>query len=296
MTSSTLGIVAIRADASVAIGTGHVMRCLTLAKELRHRSRSVSFYCRSLEDHLIRTLQDEGFPVHVLQASTPAPETGEREPYARWLGVSWKADAEEFLDQLHGGPVDWIIVDHYALDSRWEERMRSGTNHLLAIDDLADRPHDADILLDANWHPDLFARYQGLLGPATQALLGPRYALLRAEFRSTIDGRKPRQGAVEKVLVFLGGSDPLNLTTVVLQALHSLNHNGLSIDVIAGPINPHHAELQALAETFNNTRYHRQVSDMAEFIQNADLAIGGWTGGLGTGPSRTSLDCHPLGG
>jgi len=275
MTEDSIGVVAIRADASLAMGTGHIMRCLALAKQLHRLSKSVTFYSRHQNGDLNGFLNDQGFPVKTLQATQPKPELGERQPYADWLGISWNADALEFSNHLRQEPADWVIVDHYALDARWERHVREKARRLLVIDDLADRPHDGDLLLDANWHPDMAKRYSDYVGSHVKMLLGPQYALLRPEFQKALLRKKVRKGDISKVLVFLGGSDPLNLTAVVLRTLISLNRQHLSIDIVGGRTNPHHAELQDLVRNLPDARYFHEVSNMAELIEKADLAIGG---------------------
>ena len=212
--------VVIRADASVQVGSGHVMRCLTLADALRKRGAEVHFICRELPGHLGGVLTDKGYPVHWL----PAPVAdGVAIPahtaHSAWLGVPWAVDADQTRDRLMGLPeIDWMIVDHYALDQTWESRMRPLVKRIMVIDDLADRPHDCDILLDQNLVAGMENRYHGKIPENCSCLLGPQYALLRSEFsmlRSTsLARRKPPE--LKRLLIFMGGSDPTNEISKVI--------------------------------------------------------------------------------
>ena len=147
-------IITIRTDASTAIGTGHVMRCLTIAGVLRDKGASVSFICREHEGHLCNIIEERGFALHRLsKGADPAPPSSASNPYhAPWLGVSWEVDAADTAGIISAMLVkpDWLIVDHYALDEHWEGELRSCVHRIFVIDDLADRVHDCDLLLGQN--------------------------------------------------------------------------------------------------------------------------------------------------
>jgi len=194
----------IRTDSSVQIGTGHVMRCLTLADELRERGAEIVFVCRDFAGNLCGYIEEkgyivQGYIVHRLPVSdTPKQNTEGNLKHAAWLGADWQTDArqvEEIIKDFNTHP-DWLVVDHYALDERWERYLRSYVKKIMVIDDLADRPHDCeviddladrphdcDLLLDQNFYENLESRYDGLAPSGCKKLLGPKYALLRPEFR-----------------------------------------------------------------------------------------------------------------
>lgn len=269
--------VAIRVDSSTVIGAGHVMRCLSLADELRSQGAQVSFVCRPHSGHLGGLIAARGYRLVQLEL----PESGEEGPenfaaHAGWLGVPWQVDAEETraaLEDMQG--VDWLVVDHYSLDSRWEACQRPLAARILAIDDLADRPHDCDILLDQNLNAAGAARYDSLLPESTARLVGPRYALLRAEFASARAGQARRDGSVRRLLIFFGGVDADNLTGRLLSALEPLlATRDLSADVILGSASPHAEEVARRCAALPALSFHHQVADMARLMVSADLAIG----------------------
>lgn len=267
--------VLIRTDASLQIGTGHVMRCLTLARELRAQGGEVVFASREHEGHLGDMLESEGFPVLRLPLLAWEPVKGALK-HAAWLGCDWQLDAAQVEASLReaGGAWDLLIVDHYALDARWERRLRSLFRCVLTIDDLADREHDCDLLLDQNLMPDASTRYEGLVPRACERLLGPRFALLRPEFRDQRERLARRTGRVRRLSVCFGGVDPTNETAKVLRALRGVRGEPFGIEVITGRHNPHLAELQALVSELPDASLVVEAADMARRFAQADLALG----------------------
>jgi len=152
--------IAFRVDASAHIGAGHVMRCLNLARALRDKGASSCFFCRPHEGNLISLVEQNAFPVVAL----PAPAT-DRGPgaYKDWVGASPEQDARDSLDALGERKPDWLVADHYGLDAQWERSMRPHVGRIMLIDDLADRLHECDLLLDQNLHAEGARRYAGLV-------------------------------------------------------------------------------------------------------------------------------------
>lgn len=274
--------VAFRVDASLTIGSGHVMRCMTLASALKKLGATVMFISRVLPGHLCDYIASNGFLVMQLRTDTDSsrPQPGATPTFpahAGWLGVEWTADVCDSRKAIaaFGGPIDWLVVDHYALDSRWESALRADTLRMMVIDDLADRIHDCDLLLDQNLYHDAEVRYAELVPPRSKILLGPRYALLRPEFAEARHALKARNGAVRRILVFFGGVDASNETAKTIGALQELRLSGVEVDVVVGGTNPHHEEIRLLCANTAGFYFHCQASNMAELMAGADLAIGG---------------------
>lgn len=271
-------IVTFRTDASLQIGTGHVMRCLTLAEALRQRGASCRFVCRDHPGNLIDVIRQRGFNVHALpfdnhwrvpENSTPI--------HASWLGADWQTDAEQTKVGAGGTAIDWFIVDHYALDAHWEQALRPNCQRLMAIDDLADRPHDCDLLLDQNLGRTA-EDYGDLLRTHTTTLIGPRYALLRPEFAQLRAESLARRAnpQLKHLLITMGGVDKDNATGRVLDALNACPlPPGLHITVVMGP---HALWLQQVqtqaAEMPRPTQVVAGVDYMARLMAGSDLAIG----------------------
>lgn len=268
----------IRADASVQIGTGHVMRCLTLADELRGRGTESIFVCREFAGNLCGYIEEKGYIVHRLPVSdTPKQNTEGNLKHAAWLGADWQTDARQVEEIIKGiEPLpDWLVVDHYALDEKWEEYLRPHVKKIMVIDDLADRPHDCDLLLDQNFYENLESRYDGLAPSGCKKLLGPKYALLRPEFREERKNLRKRDGHVKRIMIFFGGSDPTNETTKALEAVRMLSRPDIAVDVVVGSANPNKDKINELCNAMSNVIYHCQVSNMAKLMADADLFIGG---------------------
>lgn len=264
--------IAVRVDASVQIGTGHFMRCLTLADALKQRGAQIRFVSRHLPEHLRGMLVSKGHEFVPLDSMKHDAYLGEL-AHSNWLGVSQAQDAEDSIHALSDEEWDWLVVDHYALDSRWESVLRAIAKQIMVIDDLADRNHDCDVLLDQNIYADMQERYAGKVPGHCRLLLGPRYALLREEFRELRKQSRPRTGQVKRVLVFFGGVDADNYTGRAVDALAGLEIKALQVDVVVGIQHPCREQIEAKCAS-NGYRCHVQTSRMAELMANADLAIG----------------------
>lgn len=268
-----------RTDASLEIGTGHVMRCLTLALGLLEKGASISFLCREHEGNLIELIRSHGFLVHVLPLLSQF-DYRERHPidppHAEWLGCTWQVDVVQCRAFL-SDPVDWIIIDHYALDSRWENAMRDKCYKMMCIDDLADRVHECDVLLDQSFNRRP-SDYLNLVSSDTQMLLGPRYALLRLEFAQWREISLTRRQSPElrHILVTMGGVDRDNVTGRVLNALqHCRLPNVEKTTVILGTHAMWRDEVNAAANKMKMpTAVLSGVINMAELMTSSDIVIG----------------------
>lgn len=254
-------IVLIRADATIEIGSGHVMRCAALGMRLMAYGASVQFVSICLSDRLADWLRDRGFSLAVL----PAADI-----------TDWRSDLAatcEVIRQIDR--VDLLIVDHYGLERAWEAGMRPHVQRILVIDDLADRDHDCDLLLDQDALIESdSSRYSTLVPVHCHILRGPRYALLRPEFSEMRKILASRPSFVGRLLVFFGGSDLPNETAKAIQALLLLSKQGIRVDVVIGEANKHRQEISYLCEQLSNATLHVQVQNMAELMAIADVAIG----------------------
>lgn len=264
--------IAIRVDASSQIGTGHFMRCLTLADALKQCGAQTRFISRNMPEHLCEMLKTKAHEFALLN-SIPNEETKDGLFHSHWLGFSQVRDATDTSYALSDQSWDWLIVDHYALDARWEVVLRNAAKRILVIDDIADRQHDCDVLLDQNFYADMNKRYIGKVPAHCQLLLGPRYALLREEFRQVREQVKPRIWPVKRVLVFLGGVDLDNYTSVAIEALTKISNSDLRVDVIIGTQHPHREQIETTCSLYDFI-CHVQTNRMAELMAAADLAIG----------------------
>lgn len=275
-----------RVDASMQIGTGHVMRCLTLARTLADHGAVCEFICRGHSGNLVAHVRDQGFVVHELPGvtqlqamhGTEAPKpTGRPLAHSSWLGTTQPDDGLACLPILCTGPVDWLIVDHYSLDAEWQNALQPYYQRLMVIDDLADRQHVCDLLLDQTYGRDA-ADYQSLVPAHCELLCGSQFALLRPEF-AALRGKslQRRHGApLRQLLISLGGVDQNNVTLHVLKALCGSNlPANCQLVVIMGANAPWRDAVQTYAAAMPwPTRVLVNVSNMAELMATSDLAIG----------------------
>jgi UDP-2,4-diacetamido-2,4,6-trideoxy-beta-L-altropyranose hydrolase len=244
-----------RADASAKIGAGHVMRSLTLAESLNEAGWGCAFACKAGTLTTVPSLGASGHKIIKL-------ECDEQEEAIR-------------LEENFDTKVNWLIVDHYNRDAAFETACRTWADQIMVIDDLADRPHDGDLLLDQGPDSDS-SNYSRLVGKKCQFLMGPKYAMLRPQFSET---RKTvclsrQTGAVQRILVSLGSVDSRNNTAVVLKVLAKINFD-FELDVVLGPNAPHLTDIHDLINNLSlEANIHIGFESMASLMEAADLAIG----------------------
>lgn len=250
-----------RADASSKIGFGHVMRCLTLANALCERAVAVSFVCRQHEGHLCELIEERGFSVSRLSASVNATQSED-------------AEKTRLAIETSGIKPDWLIVDHYGLDQRWESALRTSVGRIMVIDDLANRRHDCDLLLDQNLVPQMLTRYTDNVPAACGFLLGPEYTLLQPAYAELHDRISPRKGPIQRLFIFFSGADGDNLTGRVLAAFLRLNRRDIEVDVVVTSDSPHIAAIHQQVRGYNNIHLHSDLPTLATLMVKADFAIG----------------------
>lgn len=267
--------IAIRADASLKMGSGHVMRCVTLANALREQGVEVWFLCRPHEGDFIDWLEQKGYVVVTL--AKPTGETDKTLFHADWLGTTQSQDAEQCAGFLEENYVDWLIVDHYALDKTWESALKPYYQKLMVIDDLGDREHICDLLLDQNYGSTQ-EKYKDLVPGSCQVLVGPDYALLRPEFAQWREYSLQRRQIpkLKSLLITMGGVDPDNYTGKVIDQLVKANSaRELEVTIVLGETAPHKESLESKVQMLPmKISIKSNVQNMGELMANADLSIG----------------------
>lgn len=278
--------VAFRTDASLQIGTGHVMRCLALADALTAGGAECQFICRAHEGNLIEFIRNKGYVTHSLPiahesgldyAVSVAEAPPHRLAYSNWLGASQLQDVCACATILKLELQDWIIVDHYALDALWERKLASYYRKLMVIDDLADRPHSCDLLLDQTFSREA-SDYRSLVPARSHLLCGSTYALLRPEFAAirAYSLRRRSKPNFRELLIAMGGIDKDNATGYMLQVLRGcFLPDCCRITVVMGAKAPWLNMVRKQAQDMPwPTRVLVGISDMAQIMADSDLAIG----------------------
>lgn len=267
-------VVGIRVDAATDIGSGHLMRCLGLAEALRARGIAAHFLAADRPGAQLERVVERGYQLTVLPC--PLQPAVSASPIA--TPASQEADAQASVAAAISGRWQAMIVDHYALDAHWERIVKSADLRLLVVDDLADREHEADLVLDATYpgDPD---RYRGLAGGA-ELLLGPAYALMSPAFaleRRLVEervGSKSRTAAEPRLLCFFGGSDLPDLSGQALAALREPGLADVPVDLVIGSANPHADRLREGAAARGRVRVHEGLPNLAGLMAQCSWAVG----------------------
>lgn len=282
MTHPSSMTVAFRADASLDIGTGHVMRCLTLADALREQGAKCHFICREHMGSLNDLIRQRGFSANVLplcedEHSPAQDDKTTHSAHANWLACDWRTDASQTGEILNKIKPDWLVVDHYALDRRWEEELKGLYGKLMVIDDLADRAHRCNLLMDQNLGRQR-SDYADLVQKECVVLAGPQYALLRPDFANlrAYSLKRRETPVLKQILITMGGIDLPNATGKVLEALKaSPLPKECRIIVVMGSHAPWLSQVHDMALTMPwKTDVRVDIKDMAQVMAVSDLAIG----------------------
>lgn len=271
--------VTFRVDSSIEIGTGHVMRCLTLADALTSRGASCSFVCRLHTGNITQHILNRGYIVHALAGINTASlaDNSATAQHSSWLGVRWEQDALETIDILNREHTDWLIIDHYGIDIAWENTVKDHCVKVMCIDDLGDRSHNCDFLLDQSVGATK-SKYQSLVRPETTLFLGPYYALLRSEFAALRHLSLKRRSCIDckTILVSMGGVDRNNYTTAIIKTfLRDLDLSKFEIRVVLGQSNPWvDYILTEYANLHSNIQLYTSTTRMAELMASSDIFVG----------------------
>lgn len=279
--------IVIRVDSSTRMGTGHVMRCLTLAKKLKENNCHITFLCKQHNGHLNNFITASGF--ELISLSKPINNIDNEQDDKHWLGCHYQDDANECIQALAQRidvpNIDLLIVDHYSLDYQWQAMLSLHCKKIMVIDDLANRKHLGDILLDQTYGR-IKQDYQEYVPQKCQLLLGKPFILLRDEFyQSRAAAKKKRfnhthkiQKKHNKVLISLGGTDPDNMASQILSWLikkkKEKENCELSICLVASAASRFLDELQALAQVHPWITIITNPPSMSVLMLDATIAIG----------------------
>jgi len=252
-----------RVDSSTLIGSGHLMRCLTLADSIKQLGGKVSFICCDLPGNISNFVKLKGYNLKLIQ------NFGDKSKIDILYDIQESQRILSCEDE-----IDWLIIDHYEIDEYWEKKIRPFVKKIMVIDDLANRKHDCDLLLDQNFYINMEKRYHELVPYHCIQLLGPKYLLLRPEFKKFSQINRKRDGIVKNILVFFSGTDPTNETIKSLEAIQKLDTPHINYDIVVGAANSKKDIIQDICKRLPNVKFYCQVENMAEMVYKADLALG----------------------
>ena len=253
-------IIFIRVDSSTKIGYGHLIRCLALADTLK-KSFKINFICTNLNGNLISQICKKKFEVFRFNTKSQR--------------INVKKDAEKTISIIkkHQNKKSLLILDSYILSQEWENRVRPYVKRLIVIDDLMDRKHSCDLIIDQNLHTQMNSLYNKSVPKNCVKLLGPDYAILRNQFIAQRKYARIRSLPIKNILVSFGGTDNENHTLHALTSLKKLNSN-VDVNVVTGTANIGKKIIKNFCKKNFNYNYFEQVENMVKLMQVADLCIG----------------------
>ena len=280
-----LATVAIRVDASTRMGTGHVMRCLTLATKLKEHGVKVIFLSKKHQGNLNNFIKQNGF--ELLELSAPKQSIESQIDEKLWLGCNYQDDVKECQQALNGLIINLLIVDHYSLDHQWHKLIKTQHQNnksqaqplkIMVIDDLANRKHDCDILLDQTLGRET-CDYKNLVPNHCQLLLGADFIMLRDEFlqsRQLAKNKRKQTSSVSNILITMGGTDPDNIAEKLLNWLIKFkqSNNKTQVTLVSNQASPFIENLKAIGTNHSWITIVSNPESMSKLMLTADIAIG----------------------
>ncbi len=261
----------IRVDAGMQIGDGHFLRCLTLVNSLKKKFNQIIFISNQLPIHFSKTIKKNNFKICKINGYSYIQEEKLDKKLKAQLIQKDFIQTKKIIKKYKNAS-NWLIIDHYGIDYDWENKIHKNIEKVIVIDDLANRKHDCDILIDQNFYEKMEKRYSKLIPSFCKQFLGPKFTLLRPEFLKTRKNLK-RENKLKRILISFGGSDPSNETTKVLLAINDLEKK-YKIDVIVGTSNPNKKQIIKLCSKISFCNFYEQVENISKYMKKADLAVG----------------------
>lgn len=237
------------------------MRCLTLTRELSSIFNKIIFITSEESKSIINNIQNDFDIIYI--DSIKKIELGNFQNELKIIKKSLKKYSNE---------ENFLLIDHYGIDSDFESALKDIFVKIFVIDDLADRKHHCDLLIDHGYYENQDQRYEKLVSKKTIKLLGPKYAIIKSEFRNKNSNQK--KDSVKNILITFGSVDSTNECEKILDAICMMDYNKYVINVIAGTYNPNFNNLEKKYKKYNNIKIFRHTKKMEDAMANSDLCIG----------------------
>ena len=264
-----------RVDSSDIIGTGHVYRCLNLADQ--YKEHNISFICKNHNYNLIDKISEK-YKVYQLHLNSSKNIDLD---ITTWLGESQTEDLNKTIDIIKSNNliIDWLIIDHYAIDKIWEEGILNFVKNICVIDDFINRKHKCNILINQQIKDDddALIKYKNIVNDDCKIYCGNDYLLLHPKYFDYISFEKKYETHIKRVNIFMGGSDTHNITEKIIDICNNyneLNVNKLTYDVIIGKSNKNYENIKNKINNFNNFNIYYDLEFIGELLEKSDLCIG----------------------
>jgi UDP-2,4-diacetamido-2,4,6-trideoxy-beta-L-altropyranose hydrolase len=273
--------IAFRVDSSIQIGIGHVIRCLSLADQIKNKANNIFFVTQSMNGSLEQLISEKGYKVILLPWNDEIINHENNSLQSNeYNEIDWLQDSNATKEAIEDKKIDWLIVDHYGIDYRWHKIIAKFTNKIMVIDDLANRKLHCNVLLDQTYGRK-FEDYDQLIGVETEMLLGANYALLRPEFsnlRIPAVNKRKKIESISNVLISIGGMDYKNITQKVLDVFLKVEwKNIIEVNIVLNNHAPNRKSIQSfLKKTKSHHKFNLLINpdNIAELMFEADLAVG----------------------
>jgi len=253
-----------RVDSSLKIGSGHLIRCLTLANQLSTKGAKILFICSKFDGVMVDLISKYGYQYKLIDHSSEK-------------NISQINDATQTVSHVQkffNDSTSWMIVDHYRINIEWHRYIKKYIKKLMVIDDLADRQHYCDALLNQNYYENIDSLYSDLIPNECKLLLGLDYVMLDPQFLSFRNKIQSRIRENKRLLIYFGATDSQNLTTLIVEILLGFNLQNLEMDVVLGSNNQNKYQINKLSSIHSNINIHDSLPSLAKLIYDADYGIG----------------------
>jgi len=247
-----------RVDSSFKLGFGHLNRCLIFAKIFQKKKIRVHFICKNLKGNLTSEIKDNGFNIHLIKNLKNS--------------IHYDYQNTRKILKKYEGDISYLVIDNYDWSKKYEKKLRSIVKKIMVIDDLANREHDCDILLDQNLYVNFKKRYKGLVPNKCIKLLGPKYVLLRKEF--LVRKKRKHTSKIKKIFISFGGQDYSDQSIKVLKAIKKSKLKYDKINLVIGKSNKFLNKLKLISKEIDNIEIFSGTNNISGLMENSDLGIG----------------------
>ena len=265
-------LIIFRVDSSKEIGSGHLYRCLNLANSLTVSGFNCFFLINKKNNEISKLIKSNGHSLKFLSIKDEIVKSKKIDDHKRWLKHTWQDDAKATIDILKKNFTCLVVVDHYSLDYKWERQIKRHTRKIMVIDDLDNRKHECDILLDHNYRSNNYAYKKNIINNSCKKLLGLDYLIINKEYRN--NKKRFTRGYIKNILIFFGGSDSENLTKLIVEKLIKLDSRKYNVSIIIGINNNKIKSIEKLTKNLNNFQCYKSQPNLASILKKNDLVIG----------------------
>ncbi len=259
-----------RTDSSAKIGSGHVIRCLSLAFTLKAKGHECIFICQDLKGNSIKKIKQNGFEVIMLKIK----QHEKISHYRKWLDVNWRIDSHNVIEKLKKHQFDWVIIDHYSLSYEWEKKIKPFTKKIMVIDDFVNRKHYCDLLLNQSYGVKK-QQYKNIVPKNCKLLLGSKYALINQNFLKARLKLKSRNAVVKRALIYFGsGGHTAKYIKIISKIFNESFFPKIFLDVVIDKNIKKSNEIVVSLNKRSNCCVHSDLPDLSYLMSKADISIG----------------------